>query len=789
MPPDAEGSEEMLDISELRSLLPPELANMDDEGLANLLELFQAQSANDLLSDDEEVDGEGNEFIFGDVGEGLEDEEELAQEKSPPGFFEALDALDDLADIDDPPECTQKLLAILEKCPQCGDAWLMLAIFEPSIEKSREHLYRALKESQWMLVVAREEPKLESSMTQSYIMTGLDVCAELWKRGLRTDALEVHSELLTASQEDIGGHRLVYAYRLLEQGWYDELDEQLVLLADKTQSQAGLRLLEAIQLYSKEKDSPTARQALMDSHKMNPQIADYLLGDREWEDHIDDDSIAPEEDEAQWVAYVAIAATRSVEGFSRWMRDTLNYSPESLFPPPQHHREQLKILQQLSQSDDDWILGCKTLDGENFYTAIFVRESEQLVEIVTDDVKPSQKRLWEIVADAMNSPDFGQPLRPSRLYVDRPNLVATWKKRCQTLGIECLFDRDFSIPEELFQGLHETIQKVENQVTVCDETIELARELPESDEIWHVGVFHPPIWITDSATPRRSCVALVMEEETELIRIHDLTDEKPSKDFLAQTVLKAMLYPLANELEPCVPAEIKVHPASNPDSLQQLVETLNIPISMAEDASLLTEAMEHLIQHCSDASLRESLRDSAEMDDRELTRLYQNITRFYRASLWRSIPGDQLIQIICSDHEIGTFYAVIIGQMSQHRGLVICEDRKPIEDIVTGRSTSTDSEVTVLNFCEAHEIAPIDVWLIEQLNLEVAGEDAYPLLQRSISRQRFRRPTRNELLAVDIAIRCLPAFAEQPMIDDVVSQTVSTFQGPVAVSLKWTVPS
>lgn len=782
---EAEGVDSF-DIAELRAMLPPELANLGDEDLAKLWGQFQSQGLVELPSDDDDL-------LFDDAGDGYDEMdaefEELARQKAPSGYFAALDELDEIADIDDPQECNQKLLAILERCPQCGDAWLTLAIFEPSIERAREHLNRALVESKWMLEVAEQEPNIEDSMVRTYILTGLDVCSELWKRGLRTDSLEVHSDLLKVCDEDTGGQRLIYAYRLLEQGWYDELEEQLVLLVDESQSEAGLNLLEAIFLFSKDQDCPDARQALNVSHKINPKIADFLLGDREWEDFVDEAQISPEEDEAQWVAHIAIAATRSVEGFNRWMRDTLNYSPEPVLPTSQLHHQQLKNLEEIPQGSDDWILGSTTLDDENFYTAIYVRETEQLVEIVADDERPNAKRLWEIVADAIMSPDFGQPLRPSRLYVDRVSLVKTWKKRCETLEIECLFDPDNSIPDDLFSGLHETIQRVENQVTVCDETIELARDLPTSDEIWHVGVFHPPIWITDSATPRKSCVALVIDEATELIRIHDLTDEKPAKDFLAQTVLKAMLYPLASELEPCLPGRIKVHPASNLDAIELLAENLEIEMGTIDDETLLTDAMEHLIQHCSDASLRESLRESAEMDDRELTRLYQNIARFYRASLWRSIPGDQMIQITSSDEEIGTFYAVIIGQMSQHRGIVICEERKPIEDIVTGRSTSTESEVTVLNYSEAHEIAPIDLWLIEQLNLEVAGEDAFPLLQRSISKQRFRRPTRSELLAVDIAIRCLPAFAEQPILEEVVSQTVATFQGPVAISLKWTVPT
>lgn len=769
-------------IHELRELLPPELADLDDDALHNLLNYFQSQTNEDAMSDEDIDDDDDDEWL-----DGLEEETLSA---TPPGFFEALDAIEDLDELEDPQACTARLLEIIEMCPECGDAWLTLAVYEPSNERAKEYLHRALKVSIWMLDAAQENPKLEDAMLNSYVLTGLDVCSELWKRGMRTDALEVHSELLVVSKDDLGGQRLIYSFRLLEQGWFDELEEQLPFLANGTQSEAGFSLLQALYFYAKDKDLSSAQKALTESHTMNPQIADFLLGDRDWEGTDENEELAhPEEDEAQWIAYVCISATRSVEGFLRWMRDTLNYSPEPLLAPPNVNQQQIKLLKQIEQGTDDWILGSKTMDGENYYTAIYINETEQVVGIVTDESKPTPKRLWEIVTDAIISPDFGQPLRPARLFVDRPSLAANWKKRCQSLDIECLSDSEYSVPDELFEGLHETILKVENQIAVCDETIGQARELPRSEEIWHVGVFHPPIWITDAATPRKSCVALVIDEDSELIRIHDLTDEKPSKDFLAQTVLKAMLYPLSPELEPCLPAELKVHPASNPDSLEELSAALDIEVSTAEGSSLLTDAMESLIQHCSDASLRDSLRDSAEMDDRELTKIYQNIARFYRASLWRSIPGDQMLQISSQDEEIGTFYAVIMGQMSQHRGIVICEDRKPIEDIVTGRTTSPDSEVTVLNYCEAHEIAPIDLWLIEQLNLDVAGEDAFPLLQRSISEQRFRRPTRSELLDIDIAIRCLPAFAEQPVDEKAISQTVSTFQGPVLVSLMWTVPS
>ncbi len=109
--------------------------------------------------------------------------------------------------------------------------------------------------------------------------------------------------------------------------------------------------------------------------------------------------------------------------------------------------------------------------------------------------------------------------------------------------------------------------------------------------------------------------------------------------------------------------------------------------------------------------------------------------------------------------------------------------------MITGRSTSPSCELTVLHYCEAHEIPPIDVWWMERHQLSVAGEDAFPLLQRSLSEQRFRRPTRSELLDLDIALRSLPAFAEQPVSATLMQQTCATFQGSYSVRMRWLLPS
>ncbi len=78
--------------------------------------------------------------------------------------------------------------------------------------------------------------------------------------------------------DDTAGQKLIYAYRLVEQGWYDELEAQMQSLAHvKSHSRAAYLLLQSLVYYAKDQDLTRAAQALEQAYRSNPQVADYLL--------------------------------------------------------------------------------------------------------------------------------------------------------------------------------------------------------------------------------------------------------------------------------------------------------------------------------------------------------------------------------------------------------------------------------------------------------------------------------------------------------------------------------
>jgi hypothetical protein len=100
-------------------------------------------------------------------------------------------------------------------------------------------------------------------------------------------------------------------------------------------------------------------------------------------------------------------------------------------------------------------------------------------------------------------------------------------------------------------------------------------------------------------------------------------------------------------------------------------------------------------------------------------------------------------------------------------------------------SDSVESDVTFLNFGESHEIPPIDLWFIEQYDFDVAGEDSYPLIQRFVADQRYRRPNQKELEQVAFAAKALPMMNRSEMGKNGMTFDLDFFYHETTVRVRW----
>lgn len=794
----------------IRENLPDDMQGLSDEELKPILQGFIDQMAE--MSPDDLVQLEGvantelagqfegssinplslNQFIIQDE-EDDEDQfawEEQVKEAFPAQYVEANQLVSEAMEEATESKRTKMLLKATKMCPGCVVAWTELGDGEPVHHKAVEFYRRAVENASWMLEAGKSWPIAEAVLSERYIFDLLQVANSYWRIGERDEAIKLHEQLDQLNDLDLCAHRLHYAFRLFEIGDSTLLAKQIEKLQNDSTSQSAISYLNVLTAYRDSLNSEQAKAIVIEAHEENPLVAKYLFDGYDYPDvdQYDEDSDEfSREEESHWVAAAVTAAARPYENFLRWVRDTIDYTPAPVVNSPEAVEEELDLIAEYPQNESIWILQTESKD-DCFYVVVYDYLENELIEVEADDEAAGSTRLWEILTDSMSGGSVEDSSRPAKIVVHQPSLAGQWKARCRRIDVEIECDPELKVPDSLIEELHDVMMKVEEDVRVTPQNIELAKQKDRSDQVWHVGIFQPPIWIHDASTPRRSSLAIVIDEESEQIRIHDLSGDKPTPDFLAKTVLKGILFPLSGDDDGVLPEKILVHPHTNIEMIRSLAEELNIQLDRLddEDHQLLDSAIMHLIIHCSDASLRESLSSSAELEVDEIRTLYKNCSRFFEAAPWQKVPTDHLIRISCPLFRHKHYYASIIGQSGIHCGMVLSFDglgMKAMMDDKLGKSI--DFEMTLLNFGEQHEIAPIDLWTIEQFDCDVNNLNAYPTIQQSLSSHQYRRPNRDSILALDTAMQVIPLFLNDPTGRESMSVDIESLHGQATVQVEW----
>jgi hypothetical protein len=713
----------------------------------------------------------------------LDDWERFTVEHFPRDFFDAAQALERLPEGLAGEELRRRVEQLVEQYPASPTGWLRLAQLQSSPAVAAESLRRALSAAQWLLELAVAYPEYAETLEQAYVIGGLDIAGEFWMMGLRADALEVHQALLASVPRDRAGQRLLYAFRLLEQGWLDELDEQLACLREEASSVAAVLLLQAIYAFIMNKHDPAAGMALRASFEQNPLTLEVLFSNQQvaWELR---DDLSFEEEEALWLGRMAMPTISATEGMARWIRDTLGYTPPDEEEISDAWEERLDSFLELPPSTARWFLETRVID--DLYLTLVV-DLEEMVVLSAEDTQqaPTVEAMWEMVISLIESPDDQLPTRPSRLYVANPSLRKALAPWCRKLGFACRLTRSIELPDELFEQVAAKISLMEQPLVVDAENFARAARLPRSQQAWLFGVFRPPVWLYESSTPQRIWVVLAVEAETGLVRLQRTTETPPDEGVLVSSLMKGFFHPIETQDQPCLPAVLLLDPACPDHSIRSLAERLEIPIGRVEDRELFDEILRGFVSYSSSPSTRQSLFESSGVSREGLRSLYHLLARFYRAALWRSVPSSRRLEISEALSEASPCYASLVGQMGIERGMFITTtppNELPADD---SAGTIDEESFTIVSFSEAHEIAPIDLWYIEQEGWEIAGENAFPLLQRALGSKSYRRPNEEELRQVEWAARSLLAMAERP-IDDVAHRlTISTIDGSRELILRW----
>ena len=577
------------------------------------------------------------------------------------------------------------------------------------------------------------------------------------------------------------GLRLLF--RLVDLGWDEELEECLMAGANAG-SLAGQALLDSLIRYRMGEDREKGAESLKIAAEANPLLIEYLLGETHLPGPHDEEDASDEDMEAIATAQIALPIVRGIPGYVRWMRETLGVRKKEESDWKRSRAEERLLLADLPQEEEAWWVECRRV-GEMWLFVVYCPESEESIRIESLEFRPTTAVIWEMVSETMRDPK-GQPRRPTSLIVTKGSLEKAWKRRCEALEIDCRLEKEPSIPSKIFDEFSQIVSRVDVDVELTSDIYDQLRELPQWERTWVVGAFQPPLWITDSATPRRPCVILVVDQETGLVLMQDMSD-RFEEETLLKTVMKAMLSSLLEACPGHRPERILLHPKTRMSSLEEPLQELEIELDLADEESVtaIEECVESLIRHMSGPEGRQALLDAEGVTENEMASLFQAVARFWKMAPWRLVPGDRPIEIRSSAFPDQVWYAVIVGQLGMNLGVVLYDQKEAMDSVMTSDGSFAEPDGVFLNYLEKFEIPSIDLWYQEKFEWVIASEEAYPLIERALPKMKHRRPNRSELMALDVVLRTLPAFVNSPETEESFTLAVQAFDRRAEVVARW----
>lgn len=210
----------------------------------------------------------------------------------------------------------------LELCPQCADAYLLLAEAAPAGEERLELCRMAVKSGREAL---GQEPAQDTEdqwnrlEARPYLRARAGLARALWEAGQAREAINEYSVLMDLNPGDNLGLRYLMLPLLIEA---KRMSEALSLSRRWGGEPSGEWTFNlALLLFTREGATPRARDMLRQAARANAAVASYLLGLRPLPAQAPDTLSFGGEDEAVDYCYRAQAAWKSVPGALEWLAE------------------------------------------------------------------------------------------------------------------------------------------------------------------------------------------------------------------------------------------------------------------------------------------------------------------------------------------------------------------------------------------------------------------------------------------------------------------------------------
>jgi len=303
-------------------------------------------------------------------------------------------------------------------------------------------------------------------------------------------------------------------------------------------------------------------------------------------------------------------------------------------------------------------------------------------------------------------------------------------------------------------------------------TLAQVAALPQQADSWFYFARTLRTWIAAPGQPaRRPYGAVLYDIDHDLILGLETLLEPPTRDKARAHLLRAMAAPHASvRLPPHRPRRVILADAALARELAHALERVGVPCVAGAPPAALHALLRTFDEHLqAERQQVPGLLDAPGVTPALVHAVFAAAADFYRAEPWLRIEGEQPLAVRVPP-ETDFRYAQVMGSAGIEYGLSMF---KRLDDLRVfemppdrGLPSIPHEGVHSLLFDEAFMIPFPDLDGLEDHHWPIAGETAIPLIMHYRGPGDVLRPSRQDLLWYEAALRAVPLFVQEHLLPD-----------------------
>jgi tetratricopeptide (TPR) repeat protein len=311
------------------------------------------------------------------------------------------------------------------------------------------------------------------------------------------------------------------------------------------------------------------------------------------------------------------------------------------------------------------------------------------------------------------------------------------------------------------------------------------QDLPLREEMWHAFVFRMRTWITEPGKKpvRPFGLMIVNLSDGEIVGM-DIA-EAPTPEWTREAVFKAITKP-GPGIQPHRPRTLTLPDPALVAALTPTVSEIGIACEQLDTPDEVYEIVADLESHMrGDRPDVPGLLSVEDVTPQIVGDLFAAAAEFYRAAPWVHLVNVQALAVQLAT-EAEPRYVSVMGNAGMEYGLSVSLTWADFQRLASGagdqpRDVIPEQGIRSLLFNSVTEVPFDDLDALEKYHWPVVNEQAYPMPIIFEPRTGVLRPSRQELLWYQAALRAIPIFVRDHLRPDGRGDYASA-EAPVAVS-------